>query len=158
MIKILTSSQATQQHLLIWGLNLWVKGFLTMMGECAAACDAVWQCQKWRWWRSGWGRRGWSRKTEQTALIWFLDFLIQEGDLPSQMGVFTITIGWVFAYLMDIAATVVLNKCPSKKIFSNLFLHLAVLFFHGFMYFQVKRNILLSYTSCVHCLFGGAHL
>jgi hypothetical protein len=49
--------------------------------------------------------------------------------------VLTITIGWVFAYPMDIAATLVLNRRPSKKMFSNLFLHIAVSFLNGFMYF-----------------------
>ncbi len=62
---------------------------------------------------------------EQTALICFLDFLIQEGDLTSRTRVFTIPIGQVFAYLMDIAAMVKSNRCPSKKMFPNLFLHLA---------------------------------
>jgi hypothetical protein len=33
------------------------------------------------------------------------------------------TIGWVLTYLMDIAAMVVSNRCTSKKIFPNLFLH-----------------------------------
>jgi hypothetical protein len=38
------------------------------------------------------------------------------------------------AYLMDIAATVMSNRCFSTKIFPNLCLHLAVSFLHGFMY------------------------
>jgi hypothetical protein len=45
-----------------------------------------------------------------------------------------------FAYLMDIAATAVLNRCPSKKIFPDLFLHLAVSFSHGFMYFPSQTQ------------------
>ncbi len=68
----------------------------------------------------------------------FLDFWIKEGDLPSQMRVFTITIGWVFAYPMDLAATAMLNKYPFKKMFRNLFLHLAVSFLHVFMYFPCQ--------------------
>jgi hypothetical protein len=72
---------------------------------------------------------------ERTALIHFLNFWIHEGDLPLRTRVFAITIGQIFAHPMDIAATVVLNRCPSKKMFSNLFLHFAVLFLHGFMYF-----------------------
>ncbi len=35
--------------------------------------------------------------------------------------VFTITIGWVFAYSMDIAAMVGLNRYSSKKMFPKLF-------------------------------------
>ncbi len=61
-----------------------------------------------------------------------------------------------FAYLMDVAATVVSNRCPSKKMFPNLFLHCCS--FMGSCIFQVNRNILLLYTSCIHLLFGGAHL
>jgi hypothetical protein len=57
--------------------------------------------------------------------------------------VFTITIGWVFAYLMDIAAMVVLNRYPSKKMFLKLFPHLAVLFLHGFMYFAYFEVVLI---------------
>ncbi len=76
-------------------------------------------------------------------MIHFLDFCIQKGDLTSQTRVFTITTGQVFAYLMYIAATAVLNRCPSKKMFPNLFLHLAVLLFMGSCIFQVNRNILL---------------
>ncbi len=135
MIKILMSSRSTQQHSMIWGVDLWVIGFLTMTGECAAACSVVWRHQQRCWWRSGWDRRGWSWKIERTALIYFLEFWIQEGDSPSQTREFTITISRVFAYWMDIAATVVSNRCPSKKMFTNLFLHLAILFLHGFMYF-----------------------
>ncbi len=54
---------------------------------------------------------------ERTALIHFLNFWIHEGDLPLRTRVFAITIGQIFAHPMDIAATVVLNRCPSKKMF-----------------------------------------
>jgi hypothetical protein len=82
----------------------------------------------------------WSRKMEQTAGIHFLDFWIQDGYLPLQTRVFTITIGQVFAYPMDLAATVMLKRCPSKKMFSNLLLHLAVSFLHGLMYFPSQAQ------------------
>jgi hypothetical protein len=55
------------------------------------------------------------------ALILFQDFQIQEGDLPSRTRVFTITIGQVpTCYLMDIAATVVLSRLISMKIYPNV--------------------------------------
>ncbi len=68
--------------------------------------------------------------TTHAALILF--------DLPSQTRVFTITIGQVpTCYLMDIAATVVLNRLNSIEIYPNLFLCLSVLsFLHGCMYLQ----------------------
>ena len=68
--------------------------------------------------------------TTHAALILF--------DLPSRTRVFTITIGQVpTCYLMDIAATVVLSRLNSMKIYPNLFLCLSVLsFLHGCMYLQ----------------------
>ncbi len=71
-------------------------------------------------------------------MIHFLYFWTQDGDLPSRTTNDSVhyhhRLG--FAFLMDIAATVVsTNRCPSKKMFPNLFLHLVVLFLHGFMYF-----------------------
>ena len=76
--------------------------------------------------------------TMHAALIHFLDFRIQEGDLQSRTRVFTITIGQApTCYPMDIAATVVLSRSNSMKIYPNLFLCLSVLsFLHGCMYLQ----------------------
>jgi hypothetical protein len=52
----------------------------------------------------------------------FLDFQIREGDLPVQTIVFTIAWGQVFAFPMDIAATVVLKQSSFKEVMQNLIL------------------------------------
>ena len=68
----------------------------------------------------------------------FLDFWIQVGDFKIQTRVFAIALGQVFAFPMDIAATVVLNKSPCKEVTQNLILLQLEAFLHGFMYFRLQ--------------------
>ncbi len=101
-------------------------------------------CAPYRWWTK-YGRGGWGagRQFKQHGCF-FLDFWIQEGDLLMQTRVFNITIGQVSLYPMDIAATVVLNRSPSKKNFPSLFVHLTVPFLYGCIYLQSPLSLLLS--------------
>ena len=66
----------------------------------------------------------------------FLDFWVQDGDFRTQMRVFTITIGQVFAYPIDKSATVVLNKFPPREMTKNLILLLSVAFLLLYMCFH----------------------
>jgi hypothetical protein len=92
------------------------------------------------------GQEGVEPHDRANSIDSFSGFSDPGGRFSLQMRVFTITIGWVFAYPIDIAATVILNRCPSKKMFSNLFLYLAVLFFHGFVYFpsQPQHSLVVN--------------
>ena len=57
-----------------------------------------------------------------SVLRHFQDFWIQEGDLPTQTRVFTLTSGLDFASPMDIATRVVLRRSPPKEVTQNLIL------------------------------------